>query len=176
MMLTDVNTFDEVVSDAGTDSQQLKIGIVQSCFNLRICQELATACLNELDQLGICGQNRLVFRVPGALEIPLILQKLTEMEQFNALIAIGAIIRGETYHFECVANESAAGIMRVQLDTGIPIINAILTTETVRQAKARTDEKGRAAARTAVEMAALSAMLEQHQRISSNQDNPTGST
>jgi 6,7-dimethyl-8-ribityllumazine synthase len=99
--------------------------------------------------------------VPGALEIPLALQKLAESAQFDALIALGAVIRGETYHFELVSNESGAGITRIGLDFGIPVANAVLTTENDEQAVARMTEKGRDAARVAVEMANLSVALEQ---------------
>jgi len=99
--------------------------------------------------------------VPGALEVPLALQKMAETEQFDALIALGAVIRGETYHFELVSNESGAGITRIGLDFGIPIANAILTTETDEQAEVRIQEKGADAARAAVEMANLIAAMEE---------------
>jgi len=99
--------------------------------------------------------------VPGALEIPLALQKLAESGQFDALIALGAVIRGETYHFELVSNESGAGISRVALDFGVPVANAVLTTENDEQAIVRMSEKGRDAARVAVEMANLAVALEQ---------------
>jgi 6,7-dimethyl-8-ribityllumazine synthase len=103
----------------------------------------------------------LLVTVPGALEIPLALQKLAESAQFDALIALGAVIRGETYHFELVSNESGAGITRIGLDFGIPVANAVLTTENDEQAVARMTEKGRDAARVAVEMANLAVALEQ---------------
>jgi len=99
--------------------------------------------------------------VPGALEVPLVLQKMAESQQFDALIALGAVIRGETYHFELVSNESGAGITRIGLDYGIPIANAILTTETDEQAEVRMVEKGTDAARVAVEMANLTIALEE---------------
>ena len=93
--------------------------------------------------------------MPGALEVPLALKALAESDDFDALIALGCIIRGETYHFELVANESGAGVTRVSLDHQMPIANAILTVENEAQAWARAEEKGRDAARVAVEMANL---------------------
>lgn len=141
--------------------EDLRIGIVQSRFNEDICQGLLTACLAELKRLGILEEDILIATVPGALEIPLTLQKMAETQQFDALIAIGAVIRGETYHFEIVSNESASGIIRVGLDYGIPIANAILTTDTDEQAEARMVEKGTDAARAAVEMANLTISLEE---------------
>ncbi|MDL2284030.1 6,7-dimethyl-8-ribityllumazine synthase [Oxalobacter sp. OttesenSCG-928-P03] len=141
--------------------EDLRIGIVQSRFNEDICQGLLSACLTELNRLGIAEEDILIATVPGALEIPLILQKMAESQQFDALIAVGAVIRGETYHFEIVSNESAAGISRVGLDYGIPIVNAILTTDTDEQAETRMVEKGTDAARIAVEMANLTISLEE---------------
>ena len=143
------------------DGDGLRIGVVQSRFNEPVCNGLVDACVEELERLGIAGEDVLLVTVPGALEIPLALQKLAESGQFDALIALGAVIRGETYHFELVSNESGAGISRVALDFGVPIANAVLTTETDEQAVARMSEKGRDAARVAVEMANLSVALEQ---------------
>jgi 6,7-dimethyl-8-ribityllumazine synthase len=108
--------------------------------------------------------------VPGALELPLALQKLAESGQFDGLIALGAVIRGETYHFELVSNESGAGISRVALDFGLPVANAVLTTETDEQAVARMNEKGRDAARVVVEMANLTAALDQLAQDSAEDD------
>lgn len=133
----------------------LRIGIVQSRFNEPVCNGLADACVEELERLGVTGEDVLLVSVPGALEIPLALQKLAESGQFDALIALGAVIRGETYHFELVSNESGAGITRIGLDFNLPIANAVLTTENDEQAVARMTEKGRDAARVAVEMANL---------------------
>jgi 6,7-dimethyl-8-ribityllumazine synthase len=143
------------------DGTGLRIGIVQSRFNEDICHGLASACLAELKHLGVDDQDVLVVTVPGALEIPLALQKMAESGQFDALIALGAVIRGETYHFELVANESGAGLRRVSLDHGIPIANAVLTTENDEQAEARMAGKGADAARVAVEMANLVAAMEE---------------
>ena len=139
----------------------LRIGIVQARFNEDIGHGLLAACLSELNNLGVADEDILHVTVPGALEVPLALQKMAETEQFDALIALGAVIRGETYHFELVSNESGAGITRIGLDFGIPIANAILTTETDEQAEVRIQEKGADAARAAVEMANLIAAMEE---------------
>ena len=139
----------------------LRIGIVQARFNEDIGHGLLAACLSELNNLGVVDEDILHVTVPGALEVPLALQKMAETEQFDALIALGAVIRGETYHFELVSNESGAGITRIGLDFGIPIANAILTTETDDQAEVRMREKGADAARAAVEMANLIAAMEE---------------
>ena len=135
------------------DGQHLHIGIVQARFNEDITNALAQACLDELKALRVENIDH-VF-VPGALEVPLALQAMAERAEYDALIALGCIIRGETYHFELVANESGAGVTRVGLDYHIPIANAVLTTENLEQAVARQHEKGRDAARVAVEMACL---------------------
>lgn len=134
---------------------------MQARFNEDICHGLRAACLTELKHLGIDDQDVLLVTVPGALEIPLALQKMAESGQFDALIALGAVVRGETYHFELVANESGAGIQRIGLDHGIPIANAVLTTENDEQAEARMAGKGADAARVAVEMANLVAAMEE---------------
>ena len=139
----------------------LRIGIAQARFNEDVCHGLLSACLAELKRLGVADEDVLHATVPGALEIPLALQKMADTHQFDALIAIGAVIRGETYHFELVSNESGAGIMRVGLDYGIPIANAVLTTDTDEQAEARMAEKGSDAARVAVEMANLTLAMQE---------------
>lgn len=143
------------------EGEDLRIGIVQSRFNEPVCQGLLTACLSELKRLGVLDEDILHVTVPGALEIPVALQKMAETEQFDALIALGAVIRGETYHFELVANESGAGVARIGIDYGIPVANGILTTENDAQAEARMHEKGTDAARVAVEMANLVLALEE---------------
>jgi 6,7-dimethyl-8-ribityllumazine synthase len=132
-----------------------KIGIVQSRFNSDIGDGLLAACHAELLNLGVKEADILIATVPGALETPLILQHMALSEKFDALIALGAIIRGETYHFEVVANESARGISEVQLNTGVPVANAVLTTEDDEQALARMLIKGTEAAQVAIEMANL---------------------
>ncbi|VTU26613.1 6,7-dimethyl-8-ribityllumazine synthase [Variovorax sp. RA8] len=137
------------------DGKGLRIGIVQARFNEDITDALAKACLGELEQLGVAAEDIDRLSVPGALEVPLALQALAERNRYHALIALGCIIRGETYHFELVANESGAGVSRVALDYRIPVANAILTTENLDQAIARQTDKGRDAARVAVEMARL---------------------
>jgi 6,7-dimethyl-8-ribityllumazine synthase len=147
--------------ESNLDGEALRIGIAQARFNQDVCHGLLSACVAELKHLGVADDDILVVTVPGALEIPLALQKLAETEQFDALIAIGAVIRGETYHFELVSNESGAGITRIGLDFGIPIANAVLTTDTDEQAEERMAEKGTDAARVAVEMANLSLALEE---------------
>jgi len=144
-------------ADKGTsnliDGRKLVIGIVQARFNEGVTNALYQACRAELLAMGVQEKHITHVTVPGALEVPVALQAMAERDDFDALIALGCIIRGETYHFELVANESGAGVTRVSLDTHTPIANAILTTETLEQAVARQDEKGRDAARVAVEMA-----------------------
>lgn len=137
------------------DGASLRIGIVQARFNEGITNTLAASVLGELKALGVEEQDIQLVKVPGALEVPVALQAMAESEQYDALIALGCIIRGETYHFELVANESGAGVTRVSLDYQTPIANAILTTENLAQAEARQVEKGVDAARVAVEMANL---------------------
>jgi 6,7-dimethyl-8-ribityllumazine synthase len=137
------------------DGSKLVIGIVQARFNESITNALAQACREELESLHVQPRNIDHVFVPGALEVPVALQAMAEKGGYDALIALGCIIRGETYHFELVANESAAGVTRIALDYQLPIANAVLTTENLAQAVARQTEKGRDAARVAVEMANL---------------------
>jgi 6,7-dimethyl-8-ribityllumazine synthase len=137
------------------DGRELAIGIVQARFNADITDALAEACLAELAALGVQDRHITHVQVPGALEVPVALKAMADSDDFDALIALGCIIRGETYHFELVANESGAGVTRVSLDHQIPIANAILTVENQAQAEARKLDKGRDAARVAVEMANL---------------------
>lgn len=142
-------------ASAPLNGQDLRIGIVQARFNDAITSRLADACLAELRLLGVGEQHIRHVTVPGALEIPIALNAMADSEDYDALVALGCIIRGETYHFELVANESGAAVTRVTLDHQIPIANAILTVENEEQAWARAEEKGRDAARVAVEMANL---------------------
>ena len=137
------------------DGKGLRIGIVQARFNESITDALALACKGELAALGVLTKDIDHVFVPVALEIPVALQALAERDRYDALIALGCVIRGETYHFELVANESAAGISRVALDYQVPIANVILTTENIEQALARQTDKGVDAARVVVEMANL---------------------
>ncbi len=133
----------------------LRIGIVRARFNDALTRKMAQACLSELERLEVDDNDIRHVTVPGALEIPLALKVMAESGDFDALIALGCVIRGETYHFELVANESGAGVSRAMLDHQIPIANAILTVENEAQAWARAEDKGRDAARVAVEMANL---------------------
>ncbi|MBS0444353.1 MAG: 6,7-dimethyl-8-ribityllumazine synthase [Proteobacteria bacterium] len=146
-------------ADLGTapalDGRDLRIGVVQARFNAEITNALAQACLAELRALGVGDDDVRHVSVPGALEVALALKALADTDDYDALIALGCIIRGETYHFELVANESGAGITRVGLDHMLPIANAVLTVENTEQAWARAADKGRDAARVAVEMAQL---------------------
>ena len=147
--------------ESNLQGEDLRIGIVQARFNADVGHGLLSSCLAELKRLGVADEDILHVTVPGALEVPLALAKMAETQQFDALIALGAVIRGETYHFELVSNESGAGITRIGLDYGIPIANAILTTENDAQAEARMAEKGSDAAKVAVEMANLLMALEE---------------
>jgi 6,7-dimethyl-8-ribityllumazine synthase len=140
---------------AALRGEGLSIGIVRARFNDELTSALAQACITELRALGVDEGDIRHVTVPGALEVPVALKALAETEEHDALVALGCIIRGETYHFELVANESGAGVTRVALDSGLPIANAILTVEDEAQAWARAEEKGRDAARVAVEMANL---------------------
>jgi 6,7-dimethyl-8-ribityllumazine synthase len=141
--------------DERLNGKNLRIGIVQARFNASVTDALAQACKAELIALGVSERDIDHHTVPGALEVPVALQALAEKSKYDALVALGCIIRGETYHFELVANESGAAVTRLALDYQVPIANAILTTENMAQAIARQEEKGRDAARVAVEMANL---------------------
>ena len=133
----------------------LRIGIVQARFTNPIGAELVKACCSRLIKLGVKESDITLATVPGALEVPLLLKSMADSGKFDALVAIGVVIRGETYHFELVSNEAAAGVSRVSLDHNIPIANAILTTENDAQALARMHNKGSEAAIVAIEMANL---------------------
>jgi 6,7-dimethyl-8-ribityllumazine synthase len=137
------------------DGAGLRVGIVRARFNDAVTRQLEQSCLAELAALGVADKHITRIDVPGALEIALALKTLADSDDFDALVALGCVIRGETYHFELVCNESAAGVTRVGLDHQIPIANAILTVETESQAWSRASDKGRDAARVAVEMANL---------------------
>ena len=142
------------------NGEGLHIGIVRARFNEEIGQAELEACLAELAELGVDERDVMVVTVPGALEMGVALAQMAETFEFDALIALGAVIRGETYHFEIVSNDSASPISRVALETGIPVANGVLTTETEEQAEVRAADKGRDCARAAVEMANLVAALE----------------
>ena len=140
---------------ARLDGRELHVGIVQARFNSGITDRIAAACTAELARLGVAAERIALVRVPGALEIGVALAALAESDEFDALVAIGCVIRGETYHFELVANESGAAVTRGGLDQRMPIANAVLTCENEAQADARAEDKGRDAAQVAVEMANL---------------------
>jgi 6,7-dimethyl-8-ribityllumazine synthase len=143
------------------DGAGLRIGIVRSRFNAWAGEALLESCVAELRRLGVDDDDVTHVTVPGALEVPVALSKLAQAQDYDALIALGCVIRGDTFHFEVVATESAHGISRVALEHGIPVANAVLTTENEAQARDRIDEKGREAARVAVEMANLMWSLEE---------------
>lgn len=141
------------------DGRGLVVGVVMSRFNQDVCEGLLAACTAELRKLGVAADDISIASVPGALEIPITLETMARSGRYDALVALGAVIRGETYHFEVVANDACRAIMEVQLETGIPIANGILTTENDDQALARMRPKGEDCARAAVEMARLLARL-----------------
>ena len=143
----------------GLQGKGLRIGIVQARFNESITNALAQACGGDVVGRGVEAKAIDQAFVPGALEIPVALQALAGKRRYHALVALGCVIRGETYHFELVANESAAGVTRVSLDHKLPVANVILTTENLEQAVARQTEKGVDAARVVVEMANLLAKV-----------------
>ena len=138
----------------------LRIGIVVGRFNREVGEGLLAACTAALTKQGVRASDIRVVTVPGALEVPLALQKMANSGHFDALVALGAVIRGETYHFEVVANESASGITTVALDTGMPVANGILTTNDEKQALARVAQKGEDCALAAIEMANLLKKIE----------------
>jgi 6,7-dimethyl-8-ribityllumazine synthase len=139
----------------------LTVGIVWSRFNEPVVRSSLDACIERLRELEVATEALWVLSVPGALEIPLVLQRLAGSGRFNALIALGTVIRGETYHFDVVSRESASGIAQVQLDCGVPIANGVLTVFTEDQAHARAAQKGRDCAEAAIEMACLFTGLSQ---------------
>jgi 6,7-dimethyl-8-ribityllumazine synthase len=145
--------------DNNLNGAGLKIGIVMARFNLPICEALLSACVAELKRLGVADSDMAIANVPGALEVPLVLQTMAQSGCFDALVALGAVIRGDTYHFEVVSNDACRAIMEVQLDTGVPIANGILTCDTDEQAEIRTQPKGSDCAQAAVEMANLQKAL-----------------
>ena len=149
--------------DIDLNGAGLRVGIVMSRFNPDIGEGLLSACTAALLKQKVREADTCIVTVPGALEIPLALQKMAQTGRFDALIALGAVVRGETYHFEIVSNESASGISAVQLDTGLPIANGILTTDDEDQALARMSEKGTECALAAIEMANLLKALDEPQ-------------
>ncbi|OGA37516.1 MAG: 6,7-dimethyl-8-ribityllumazine synthase [Betaproteobacteria bacterium RIFCSPLOWO2_12_FULL_62_13] len=142
----------------------LRIGIVMSRFNQDASEGLLSACTAALVKHGVREADIRILTVPGALEVPLALQKMAQAEKYDALVALGAVIRGETYHFEIVAHEAASGITSVQLDTGVPIANGVLTTDNDDQALGRMAQKGAECAQAAIEMANLMRKLDEEAR------------
>lgn len=157
-MTSSTNDFVGVL-EVDLNGQDLRIGVVQARFNEDHCVALTNACINELLSLGVSQSDIKLVTVPGALEIPFALQKMAETGEFDGLVALGAVIRGETYHFELVSNESAAGITRISIDSGLPIANGVLTCDTEEQALARVAIKGAECAQAVVEMANLALAL-----------------
>jgi len=141
--------------DPNLNGAGLKVGVVMARFNIDVCEGLLSACTAELKKLGVAAEDITIATVPGALEIPLVLQTMAQTGDYDALVALGAVIRGETYHFEVVSNDSCRAVMEVQLDTGVPVANGILTCEDDDQALVRMQQKGADCAQAAVEMANL---------------------
>ena len=137
------------------DGNDLNIGIVVAQFNQEIGEALLDACYSELIRIGVAAENVAIASVPGALEVPITLQRFADSGRFDALVALGSVIRGDTYHFEIVSNESASGLTAVQLETGVPVANGILTCDTRQQALERVEQKGTDCAQVAVQMARL---------------------
>lgn len=155
--------YDDILEfEPDLNGDSLRIGIVMSRFNIDVGEGLLSACTAELKKYEVQDSDILLVTVPGALEIPATLLKMAYSNQFDALIALGAVIRGDTYHFEVVANESARGLTQVQLETEIPVANGILTTDTEDQAIERMSKKGADAARAAVEMGNLLIKLDEY--------------
>lgn len=151
-----MSRFDNVFEyDSNLNGAGLKVGVVMCRFNLPVCEGLLSSCIAELKRLGVADADMTIATVPGALEAPLVLQTMAQSGSFDALVALGAVIRGDTYHFEVVSNDSCRAVMEVQLDSGVPVANGILTCEDDDQALARTRQKGTDCAQAAVEMARL---------------------
>jgi 6,7-dimethyl-8-ribityllumazine synthase len=143
--------------EGALDAADMRIAIVAGRFNDHVTKPLLEAALGTLATSGL--DDVPVHWVPGAFEIPLVAQRLAGSGEFEAVICLGAVIRGDTPHFEFVAGECAAGIARVSLDTGVPVVFGVLTTDDLEQARARcggaAGNKGDESARTAVEMVSL---------------------
>ncbi len=154
-----------VILEGFYEGEGIKIGIVVSRFNVFITQKLLDGALDILKRHKVSEENIYVAWVPGAFEIPLVAKKLAETKKFDAILCLGTIIRGATPHFEYIAAETSKGIAQVTLETGIPIIFGILTTDTIEQAIERAGtkagNKGAEAALTALEMVNLIKKIEQ---------------
>lgn len=142
------------------NGEGLRIGIAQSRFNPEVCDGLLDACVDALRKCGVGSNDITLARVPGALEIPIVLSRMAASGAYDGLIALGAVIRGETYHFEVVSNESARRVSDIQIKLGIPVANAILTTENDEQALVRMQVKGAESAEVVVEMINLLRCIE----------------
>lgn len=153
------DNIEEVAPDL--NGSGLRIGIVMSRYNQEIGEGLLSSCTAALAKHGVSASDMVIVTVPGALEAPIVLQKMANSGRFDALVVLGAVVRGETYHFEVVANESASGITSVTLDTGVPIANGVLTTDDEDQALARMSRKGAECALAAIEMANLLRQLDE---------------
>lgn len=133
-----------------------KIAIAVGRFNGFVVESLVEGALDALIRHGVAGQNITIVRVPGAFELPLTAQRLAKSNKFNAIVVLGAVIRGSTPHFDFVANESAKGLSHIALTYDIPVINGILTTDNIEQAIERAGtkagNKGYDAGVTAIEM------------------------
>jgi len=165
---TKVARYDDILEiDSDLSGSRLRVGIVMSRFNLDPSEGLLSYCVEELRKRGVPAENLLIVTVPGVLEIPLALYKMATGCRFDALIALGAVIRGETYHFEVLANECAAGIASVQRDTRVPVANAVIVTDDDDQAIARMHAKGADAARAVIEMTNLLRQLDRFARSAS---------
>lgn len=153
------NFRDTSMADISGEGKGLRIAIAMARFNEAINEQLLGATGRTLLERGVREEDIMVVRVPGALELPITLKALAQTGKFDALIALGSVVRGETYHFEIVANESASGITQVQLETGVVIVNGVLTTENDAQAFERCEPKGRDCALAAIQMAHLLAEI-----------------
>jgi len=155
-MIKTMKKYDDMTElESSLDGKGLRVGVVMSRFNIDVSEGLLGACTSGLLECGVAAEDIVLATVAGALEIPITLKKMAESGKFDALVAVGAVIRGDTYHFEIVSNESASGVTRVQLDYGVPVANGILTTDTDEQALERMAVKGREAALVAIEMTNL---------------------
>ena len=135
MKLHDIPTGDISAGEA-------KFAIVAARFNSDIVNNLLKATLSTLEEKGVRGENIDTIFVPGAYELPLAAKRLVETEKYSAVITLGCVIRGDTPHFDFVAGECARGIMNVSLETGVPVIFGVLTTDTAEQARLRSQING----------------------------------
>ena len=149
--------------DGELRAEGLRFGVMVSRFNSFITERLRAAALDALERAGAASKNVEVAYVPGAFELPLAAKKLAESGRYDALIAIGCVLRGETSHYDYVCSETARGLQLAQMDTGVPVIFCVLTCDTLEQAIDRAGlkggNKGFEAGLAAIEMARLSQKL-----------------